>query len=94
MDKVRNQIIECDFVIGDISFNNPNVFYEIELAHVYGKPVMFITHDEQAIALVDARQFEFIHYELGRHSELISALDNAIQSIVTKEITVHFTTTP
>jgi nucleoside 2-deoxyribosyltransferase len=81
MDKVRDQIIEADVLIGDVTAGNPNVFYEIGLAHAFGKPVVFLTQDDPASAPVDVRQFEFIRYDLQRHEEFLSRLDNAIQNV-------------
>ena len=81
MDKVRDQIVEADVLIGDVTAGNPNVFYEIGLAHAFGKPVIFLTQDDPAIAPVDVRQFEFIRYDLQRHEEFLGKLDNAIQNV-------------
>jgi hypothetical protein len=81
MDKVRDQIIAADVVIGDISFANPNVFYEIGIAHAFNKPVIFLTQDSPSNAPVDVRQFEFIQYDLQRHDEFLIKLDNAIQNV-------------
>ena len=81
MDKTRDQIIEADVLLGDVTSGNPNVFYEIGLAHAFGKPVIFLTQDEPASAPVDVRQFEFIHYDLQRHEEFLGKLDNAIQNV-------------
>lgn len=82
MDKIREQIIKADIIIGDITSKNPNVFYELGLAHAYGKPVIFLTQEPPEHAPVDIRQFEFIVYDLGRHDEFLSKLDNAIQNAV------------
>jgi len=47
--------------------------------------VIFLTQDDPASAPVDIRQFEFIPYHLGRHTEFLANLDNAIQHVfVTK----------
>ncbi len=81
MDKIRDQIIEADVLLGDITSGNPNVFYEIGLAHAFGKPVIFLTQDEPASAPVDVRPFEFIHYNLQRHGDFLGKLDNAIQNV-------------
>jgi hypothetical protein len=81
MDKIRDQIVEADVLLGDITSGDPNVFYEIGLAHAFNKPVIFLTQDAPASAPVDVRQFEFIHYDLQRHEEFLGKLDNAIQNI-------------
>ena len=41
IDKVREQIRGAHILIADISGANPNVLYEVGLAHAYGKPVLF-----------------------------------------------------
>jgi hypothetical protein len=85
MEKVKESILSADCVIADVSGSNPNVFYEVGLAHAFGKPVIFLTQDDPASAPVDIRQFEFINYHLGRHTEFLAHLDNAIQHVfVTK----------
>jgi len=81
MDKIRDQIIEADVLIADITSSNPNVFYEIGLAHAFGKPVIFLTQDAPSSVPVDVRQFEFIQYDLQRHEEFLGKLDNAIQNV-------------
>jgi nucleoside 2-deoxyribosyltransferase len=85
MEKIRDSILSADCVIADVSGSNPNVFYEVGLAHAFGKPVIFLTQDDPASAPVDIRQFEFIPYHLAHHKEFLSNLDNAIQHVfVTK----------
>jgi hypothetical protein len=47
--------------------------------------VIFLTQDDPSTTPVDIRQFEFIPYHLGRHTEFLAHLDNAIQHVfVTK----------
>jgi nucleoside 2-deoxyribosyltransferase len=80
MEKIREEILRADLVIGDVSGGNPNVFYEIGLAHASGKPVLFFSRDAPEQAPVDLRQFEFIHYDLAQHEEFLGKLDNAIRN--------------
>lgn len=84
MDKIREQILKVDFVIGDVTGGNPNVFFELGLAQAYGKPVIFLCQDPPEMVPVDIRQFEFIQYDLARHAEFLSKLDNAVQSVFLK----------
>jgi hypothetical protein len=81
MEKVREQVVASDVILGDITGSNPNVFYELGIAFTIGKPVIFLTQDPPENAPVDIRQFQFIHYDLGRHVEFLAALDNAIRSV-------------
>jgi hypothetical protein len=43
MEKIREQILRADLVIGEVTDGNPNVFYELGLAHANHKPVLFLT---------------------------------------------------
>jgi hypothetical protein len=81
IDKVRDQIVEADVILADVTGANPNVFYEIGLAHAIGRPVIYMTQDPPERAPVDIRQFEFICYDLGHHDELLNRIDNAIQNV-------------
>ncbi len=80
MDKIRDQILRADLIIGDITGGNPNVFYEIGLAHAAGKPVLFLTQDEPKDVPVDLRPFDSIQYDLARDKEFLSDLDTAINA--------------
>ena len=81
IDKIMEQLLRADLVIGDITGGNPNVFYEPGMAHASGKPIVFLTQESPENAPVDVRQFEFIHYNLSRHEDLLSRLDNAVQNV-------------
>jgi nucleoside 2-deoxyribosyltransferase len=39
IDDVKAAIAKADLVIADLSGQNPNVFYEVGIAHTLGKPV-------------------------------------------------------
>jgi hypothetical protein len=80
MEKIRDQILRADLIIGDVTDNNPNVFYELGLAHANGKAVIFLTQNPPQNAPVDIRQFEFIEYDLSQHVELLGKIDNAVQA--------------
>ena len=45
MRDMWDMIMSCSIVIADLSDQNPNVFYELGLAHVLGKPVVLIVED-------------------------------------------------
>jgi len=81
MEKIQEQILQADLVIGDVTGCNPNVFYELGLAHAGDKPILFLTQDDPANIPVDIRQFEFIQYDLANHQALLSKLDNAILNV-------------
>ncbi len=82
MKKISDQISSASFLIADITGNNANVFFELGIAHATSKPVIFLTQDAPKDAPVDIRQFEFIQYELGRHEDFLSKLDNAVRNVL------------
>lgn len=84
MDKIREQILDASVVIGDVTGSTANVFFELGIAHAIGRPIIFLTQDPPESAPVDIRQFEFIHYDLGRHEEFLARIDNAIQNVLGK----------
>jgi nucleoside 2-deoxyribosyltransferase len=45
-DHMIAEILESDLIVADLSFLNPNVFYEVGIAHSVEKPVIHIAHRE------------------------------------------------
>ena len=88
MKKVSDQISAASFLIADITGNNPNVFFELGIAHATNKLVIFLTQDLPKDAPIDIRQFEFIQYELGRHEDLLAKLDNAVRNVLGSSINI------
>lgn len=62
MSDVWNAICDGRLIIADCTGRNPNVFYEIGLAHTVGKNVILITQDKDDIPF-DIRHLRFIEYE-------------------------------
>lgn len=79
MQKISAQIREARLVIGDISGANPNVMYEIGLAHAAKKPVLLLTQDPPEAAPFDLRHFDFVAYDMGDPDGLLRELDLALR---------------
>jgi hypothetical protein len=62
MSDVWASICAARAVIADCTGRNPNVFYEIGIAHVIGKPVILITQNESDIPF-DISHLRYIVYE-------------------------------
>ncbi|MEP1588742.1 MAG: nucleoside 2-deoxyribosyltransferase [Tateyamaria sp.] len=45
LERIYRQIENCDFVIADMTNQNPNVFYEVGYAHAKGKKCALITQN-------------------------------------------------
>jgi hypothetical protein len=61
MGDVWNAIMNAQVVIADCTMKNPNVFYEIGIAHTIGKPVILITQRKQDVPF-DVSGMRYIKY--------------------------------
>jgi hypothetical protein len=61
MGDVWSGICGAGVVVADCTGRNPNVFYELGIAHTVGKPVIVITQSSEDIP-VDIRSVRYIHY--------------------------------
>jgi hypothetical protein len=81
LEKIREQIVQAKVLIADITGRNPNVFYELGLAHALEKPVILLTQDKAEEVPTDIRHLEFIRYDLGHDAEVLGKIDNAIRNV-------------
>lgn len=72
---VLEKIVQNDLIIADLTTANPNVFYELGLAHALRKPVILIT---QSIADVP---FDLKSYRLLEYSTHFSRMGKAKESL-------------
>ena len=84
MEKIRGQIQSADFVIGDITGRNANVFYELGLADAYGKPAILLTAEAVEDAPADVRHLEFVKYDLSNAEQAIGSIEGAVQHLVSE----------
>ena len=65
-------ILEADLIVADLSGFNPNVYYEVAIAHGYNKPTVHLQnkHENPAFDLKDAR---LIRYDLHDPDAVVSA---------------------
>ena len=82
LEKIADFIRQADVIIADCSGRNPNVFYELGIAHALEKPVVLITSDEIDQAPADIRAYEFISYAKLSPDAFITKLTDALQSVL------------
>ena len=73
-------ILKAQVVIGVLDGRNPNVFYEVGIAHSVGKPVILIAEEQEKVKIpFDLQQHRFIFYKSLNDLEekLTSALNYA-----------------
>ena len=80
MEKVWDGICAAQLVIADCTDRNPNVFYEIGIAHTVGRKVLLITRSDKDIPS-DIKHFDYIHYNYDPEGveELIGKLRTFLQ---------------
>ncbi len=75
LEDIIQSIISSDLIIADLSTNNPNVYYELGLAHAFQKNVMLLAQDIAEVPF-DLRSYRVITY-----STYFTKMDNARQEI-------------
>lgn len=70
--QVIGRIVESDLIVADLTDHNPNVFYELAVAHGFKKPVIHMMQDGQKVPfdVVDQR---VIFYDLTDPESLYKA---------------------
>lgn len=79
-DQVWQGIRGADAVVADITGKNPNVFYEVGLAHALGKEVIVIAQDA-ADAPFDIRSHRKLDYDPGDLGALKTQLTAALRAV-------------
>ena len=59
---IHESIIQADLILCDMSERNPNVLYELGLAHAIGKPAILVSQKEGDIPF-DLRYIRFYIYD-------------------------------
>ncbi len=72
--QIVEHILRSRLVIADLSFHNPNVFYELCLRHVIGLPLVQIIREKDKIPF-DVQQYRTIPIDNGDIYTLIPKLD-------------------
>jgi hypothetical protein len=80
MKQIIDSIFESDILIVDVTHANPNVFYELGIAHAVPKPVIIITRDIKNVPF-DLRSFRVLVYD--RIRKLQEDLKIAIKEVTT-----------
>jgi hypothetical protein len=96
LDEIKRLILECDIVLCEISTNNPNVLYELGMAHAIGKPAIIISKSNAEIPF-DLKVMGIILYDLSvpKWDEILiekiieackSTSSSSIKSLISTEI--------
>jgi hypothetical protein len=73
-EQIIQYLMHSALVIADLSFHNPNVFYELAIRHMIGKPTVHIIRKEDSIPF-DLKDFRTIEIDTSEKYDLVAKLD-------------------
>lgn len=78
---VIDNIAKADLIVVDLTDHNPNVFYELAIAHGWKKPVVHIIEDGQKIPfdVIDQRTIPYDLTDLKSVSDAVDAITKAAE---------------
>jgi hypothetical protein len=79
MEDVWTYLNQARLVIADITGENPNVFYELGIAHTLGKEVIIITQETMKPVPFDVGHVRYIRYSLTPE---VKAFDLKLQDTI------------
>ena len=84
---IRDSIMASDIILCEMTGRNPNVFYELGLAHAVGKPAILLSTTEEDIPF-DLRHIRVIYYEpllAGWESKLHNAIKKSAIAAISSD---------
>ncbi len=81
MNQVWDDIRKSDVLVADLTGMNPNVFYEMGLAHALGKTTILIRQQDKACVPFDLRNHKNVEYDTKKLADLEDWLRKAFRSI-------------
>ena len=81
MNRVWQDIRKSDVIVADLMEQNPNVFYEMGLAHALGKTIIMIKQKNSGAVPFDVSNHKYFEYDLKNLDELKTWTGNAFRSV-------------
>jgi len=70
IEAIAKALSKADLIVADLTGNNPNVLYELALAHSLGKKVLMVTNDRNTIPFdISMYRIEIIDHSSPEHVE-------------------------
>lgn len=82
MEDIWKAVLQAGVVVADLTERNPNVFYEIGLAHTLGKRCILITQDIKDVPF-DLSRYRCIEYQdnADGYEQLLTGLRGALETV-------------
>lgn len=68
MEVIWTKICSAEIIIADLTGKNPNVFYEVGIAHALGKEVILLTQNSEDVPF-DLRHIKYIDYTMTKRGQ-------------------------
>jgi len=81
MDQVWSGINAAKVLVAELTTRNPNVFYELGLAHTLKKPVVLISSNEADVPF-DLKHIRVIYYDVNDPFWGTKLLDKVAENII------------
>lgn len=81
LDKINEEIRRADILVADMTERNPNVFYEVGIAHTIEKPTVLLVQSVDDIPF-DLRTHNHIVYNPRKIKEFKEQLSDVLKAIV------------
>ena len=84
VDDIWNLIRSSRFIIAELTTKNPNVLYEIGLAHAIGKPAIILTRDDNDVPF-DLKSLFYLYYDIKNPNwelELTISLQQLVRELL------------
>jgi hypothetical protein len=83
INQITRELADSDFVIAEVSSNNPNVYYEVGLAHCSRKPTVLLATKSSLRSLpFDIRHNRVIAYDKRKRADLEDSIARHLQFLV------------
>ncbi len=81
LDKINEEIRRADVIVAEMTGRNPNVFYEVGIAHTVGKPTVLLVQNAEDIPF-DLRPHNHLVYDPKKIKELKARLCEMLNTII------------
>ena len=80
VQQIWQQLRQAEAVVADLTHSNPNVYYEVGLAHALGKQIIFLTQDADKLPF-DVSTSRCIKYDVNDLANLKRELEKAFAAV-------------
>ena len=80
IEQIWQQLRRAEAVVADLTNSNPNVYYEVGLAHALGKQIIFVTQDNDKLPF-DVSTSRCIRYKENNLTQLRDELEKAFAAV-------------